>query len=338
MNAVEDLDTSNLRGRWRTPASGEGDSRLTRRHRYPGPIGRRISIFQWLRLVVTETYESWRSHRTMRLGAGLAYYALFAVVPLFSISLAVAGLVIDQADVQKALESVLANLVDADVADFAASLSAGIDSSSTVSGLGLFGLVSLILTASLVFVALQDAFDTIWEIPVARGTRSTMRRRFLAFAVVFMAGALLIASFVVVSISNLVRGWLGGDHTLIDVVADILTALTSGAILAAVIALLFHFLTAQSIEWRVSTAGGVTTALVLTIGNRLFVAYMQRFGSSSLVGATGSILVGIVWLYSIAQIMLAGAELTRTLERRLPELLHGSDRHGPEPSGHPDPT
>ncbi|MGA9278782.1 YhjD/YihY/BrkB family envelope integrity protein, partial [Ilumatobacter sp.] len=125
----------------------------------------------------------------MRLGAGLAYYGLFAIVPLFSISLAVAGLVIDQADVQKLLESVLDDLVDADVSEFAASLTAGIDSSTTISGLGLFGLVSLILSASLVFVALQDAFDTIWELPVARGTWSTMRRRFLAFAVVFLAGA-----------------------------------------------------------------------------------------------------------------------------------------------------
>ncbi|MGA9279661.1 YhjD/YihY/BrkB family envelope integrity protein, partial [Ilumatobacter sp.] len=130
--------------------------------------------------------------------------------------------------------------------------------------------------------------------------------------------AVLIASFVVVSVSNLVRDWLGGDFVLIDLAADILTTLTSGAILAAVIALLFHFLTRQSIGWRVSAFGGLTTAFVLTIGNRLFVEYMQRFGSSSLVGATGSILVGIVWLYAIAQIILAGAELTRTLGRRLP--------------------
>jgi len=257
----------------------------------------------------------------MRLGAGLAYYGLFALVPLLSISLAVAGLVIDQSDVEETLNSLFGGMVEGDVSDFSSSLSSGIESSSTVSGLGLFGFVSLLLTASLVFVALQDAFDTIWELPVQRGTWSTMRRRFIAFAVVFLAGAVLIASVVVVSISNLLLDWLGGDRIVFDVGGEVLGLLSSGVILAAVIALLFHFLTAEPLGWRVSALGGATTALALTIGNRLFVEYMRRFGSSSLVGATGSVLVGIVWLYSIAQIILAGAELTRTLQRRLPELL-----------------
>ncbi|WP_040491977.1 YihY/virulence factor BrkB family protein [Ilumatobacter nonamiensis] len=265
-----------------------------------------------------ETYGEWRSHRTMRLGAGLAYYGLFAIVPLVSISLAVAGLVVDQADVNELVSSILSNVFDTDASEFSSEVSQTIDSGSTASGLGVFGLVSLLLTASLVFVALQDAFDTIWEVPVPRGTWSSMRRRFLAFAVVFLAGAVLIVSFAVVSISNLIRSFVPGDHALIDVAADVLATVSSGAILAAVIAMLFHYLTAHRLTWRVSAVGGIATALVLTIGNRLFVEYMRRYGVSSLVGVTGSILAGIVWLYAIAQIVLAGAELTRTLQSRLP--------------------
>ncbi len=250
----------------------------------------------------------------MRLGAGLAYYGLFAVVPLLSISLAVAGLVIDRADVEAALSSALGGIAETDADAFASDVSASIDTTATAGSLGVLGVASLILTASLVFVALQDAFDTIWEVPVPRGTWSSLRRRFLAFAVVFLTGAVLVASFAVLSIANLIRRAAPVDSGVIDVAADVLANITSGALLAVVIALLFHFLTAQRLRWQVSGIGGAVTAIALTIGNRLFVEYMRRFGASSLVGATGSVLVGIVWIYAIAQIVLAGAELTRTLQ------------------------
>jgi membrane protein len=265
--------------------------------------------------VVVETHTSWRSHRTIRLGASLAYYGLFAIVPLLAISLALAGLVIDEADVEEVITSALSNLVDGDAAQFAAQITDTINSTANVGNLGLFGLGALFLTASLVFVALQDAFDTIWEVPVSRGTRASLRRRFLAFAVVLLAGAFLVASFAVVSISNLITTIIPGSSELIEVGADLLATASSGALLALVIGALFHFLTRDGLPWKVSAVGGVVTAIVLSLGNRLFVEYMRRFGAASLVGATGSILVGIVWIYTIAQIVLAGAELSRTLQR-----------------------
>ena len=74
-----------------------------------------------------------------------------------------------------------------------------------------------------------------------------------------------------------------------------------------------------------SAAGGVLTAVTLTVGNRLFIEYMRRFGASSLAGATGSVLVGLVWIYTIAQIVLAGAELTRVLQRHHEQRAPGRD-------------
>ena len=252
------------------------------------------------------------------------------MVPLLSISLAVAGLVIDQADVEQFLSSLLGDVFETDATAFTAEVGSTIDTDATVGSLGLLGLGSLILTASLVFVALQDAFDVIWEVPVARGTWSSVRRRMVAFAVVFLAGAVMVVSFAVVGISNLLRGVVPGSGTVVDVVADVLASLSTGALLAAVIGLLFHFLTRRDLGWKVSAIGGAATALTLTVGNRLFLLYVQGFGSSSLVGAAGSILVGLVWIYSIAQIVLAGAELTRTLQGRLPvRFTSGRSPGGP---------
>jgi membrane protein len=284
--------------------------------------------------VVTETYSSWRAHRTIRLGAGLAYYGLFAIVPLMSISLAVAGIVLDDVDLEASLTNVIGDIVQGDAAAVSSAISRSLDDSTITSNLGLIGLVSLLLAASLVFVALQDAFDTVWEEPVRTGTWASLRRRLIAFAVVLLTGAALVASVSVQTASSIIRNLVPGNTGLVNAVADVLASVGSWALLTVVVASLFHFLTASPSRFRVALVGGVVTAIALTIGTRLFGEYLKRFGSSSVAGATGSVLLGLVWFYAIAQIILAGAELTRTLELRR-HRDDGIDRTR-DPIGAPD--
>ena len=113
-----------------------------------------------------ETYEQWRDHRTIRLGAGLAYYGLFALVPMLAVALALAGLSISQDDVQSYLAEQLSALFGVDADTVAGALADVLDGSGTLAGLGAVGVASLFLTASLLVLALQDAFNTIWERPV----------------------------------------------------------------------------------------------------------------------------------------------------------------------------
>ena len=39
---------------------------------------------------IVETHLEWRTDRTLRLGAGLAYYALFTIVPFLALTAALA--------------------------------------------------------------------------------------------------------------------------------------------------------------------------------------------------------------------------------------------------------
>ena len=57
------------------------------------------------------------------------------------------------------------------------------------------------------------------------------------------------------------------------------------------------------------------TAAVLAVGTMLVGAYLRRYASSSLAGATGSVFFVLLWIYYVAQIVLVGAELTRVLAR-----------------------
>jgi membrane protein len=265
--------------------------------------------------LATETYEHWRNHRTIRLGAGLAYYGLFALVPVLAVALAIAGSVISQADVQSYLAEQLSALLGVDADAVAAAAADALDGTGRLASLGLVGAASLILTASLLVLALQDALNTIWERPVRSGIRHTLMRRLVAFVVVAGAGGVLILSFAL----NAVTGFLNQlvpDVAVVESLQEVIGLATSWALTMGVVALLFRYLPDVRVAWLPVLIGSAVTALLLAAGTVLVGAYLRRYAVTSLVGVTGSVFLVLLWIYYEAQIMLAGAEFTRVLARR----------------------
>jgi membrane protein len=262
-----------------------------------------------------ETHGQWRRHRTIRLGAGLAYYGLFALVPMLAVALALAGMVISRDDVQSYLADQLAELFGVDADTIARALANVLDGTGTIAGLGLVGAASLLLTASVLVVALQDAFNTIWERPVRSGIRQTVLRRLVAFVVVAGAGAVIIVSFALNAVTGLL-GQLVPDVAIVTSLGEVIGLAASWTLAVGVVALLFRYLTDVRVPWPAALVGGAVTAVMLAVGTVLVGAYLRRFASSSLVGATGSVFLVLLWIYYEAQIVLVGAEFTRVLAGR----------------------
>jgi membrane protein len=262
-----------------------------------------------------ETYEQWRDHRTIRLGAGIAYYGLFALVPLLALALAVAGLVISRADVEAFLTERFSEWLGVEASDIGRALTDALDGTATLSGLGVLGAVSLFLAASVLVIAVQDAFNTIWERPVRPGLRRTVMRRLVALAVVAGAGAVVIVSFLLNAIAGLFTQLVPAAGALKSLEA-VYGVATSWALGVGVIALLFRVLTDAPVPWPTALVGGAATAGVLALSVGLIGAYLQRYAASSLVGVTGSVLVVLLWIFLVGQVVLAGAEFTRVLTLR----------------------
>jgi membrane protein len=277
--------------------------------------------------VIAETYGQWRRHRTIRLGAGIAYYGLFALVPMLAVALALAGLVLSTADIQSYLSEQMSKLLGTDADTVASALAEVLDSTGRLTGLGVVGAASLVLTASVLVVALQDSFNTIWERPVRSGLRQTIVRRLVAFAVVAGAGAVIIVSFAINAVTGILTT-LVPDVAVLESLQELIGLLASWALGIGVIVLLFRFLTDVRVPWREAIIGGAVTAVMVAVGAVLVGAYLRRYAASSLVGVTGSVFLALLWIYYEAQIVLAGAEFTRvlTLRRAVRAGSAGGDR------------
>lgn len=281
--------------------------------------------------VIGATYTQWRNHRTIRLGAGIAYYGLFAIVPMLAVGLALAGNFVSQTEVQSYLADQLSTLLGVDADVVATALADALDGTGSLMGLGLVGAASLLLTASLLVLALQDGFNTIWERPVRSGIRRTVLRRLVAFSVVAGAGAVIVLSFAINAVTGILST-LVPDVAVLVSLPELFGLAASWALGIGVIVLLFRYLTDVRVPWRAALVGGAATAVMVALGTVLVGAYLRRFAASSLVGVTGSVFLTLLWIYYEAQILLVGAEFTRVLALRPSGVSAGGDR---EPGGSP---
>jgi membrane protein len=260
-----------------------------------------------------QTYERWSDDRTIRLGAGVAYYGLFAVVPLVTLSIALAQVVFSESEIQSFLENTLTSLFGSDAAQATDGIVEKLESTGTTTGLGLFGILSLIAATSILFVALQDALNVIWGVPPTRGIGHVVRRYGLAYLVVLLAGSLLLAALAVQAIDGLAEKLIPGEWTVIEDVAGLISIVGSWGLGIGLLAVLFRVLPQASVTWRVALIGAAVAAACLAVTTWALGVYIQRVGSVSLAGAASTLVLVTVWIYANAQIVLAGAVMTRVL-------------------------
>lgn len=293
------------------------------------PRSRTRALAAWSWEVVRGSYERWRDDRVIRLGAGLAYYALLAIVPVLTVSVAIAGAIVQEQDLARWLGERLADVLGDVGEELGASISASLSRATTSTGLGLLGFGALLVSSSFVFVALQDAFKTIWHMPVQVGVKYTVLKRLTAFALVLGVAAFFVASLAIQTATGFLEALLPVQWELGDYVLELFGTTMSWALGIVVLYLLFRLLPGANVARWAAAASAVVTAVLLVIGTNLIGVYLREVASQSLVGAFGGVLLVLLWVYYEAQILLVGVVLTRQLTEQGRPRLAGPARSTP---------
>lgn len=263
--------------------------------------------------VVLQVYADWRDSRTIRLGAGVAYYSLFALVPFLAFFAITASWIFGQGDVESFLSERFAAVGIDDPEGAAAALAGEIDQRSTGSSLGLIGLGSLVFAASLVFLALADAIKMIWDAPVKVGLKNTLRRRLVSFLMMLCTSALIAVGFVITAISGAAQALVPGQYAFLEDLAQLLSSIASSGALALLFVLLFRFMPPVRVPWVAAFIAATATALAMVAGTALAGWYLREYGGASLSGAYGAVLAFLTWVFYVVQILLIGLHLAKVL-------------------------
>ncbi|MGI9624090.1 MAG: YihY/virulence factor BrkB family protein [Acidimicrobiales bacterium] len=262
-----------------------------------------------------QTYDEWRSDRTLRLGAGLAYYGLFTLLPFLSITAALAQPFFGSGEVEQFIADRLAAFGIDESEQAASAIGDGIDAGGTQTSLGLLGFVSLIFASTLLFFALSEAIRTIWRAPVRTGWRSRIRRRLFSFAMVLVTATGLVLVFAISALAGAAEA-LAADSPVLEGLADAIGGLASWVALAVMLTLLVRSLSPSYLTWRIGIVAGCVTSVVLVLGTSVIGWYLREFAGNSVAGAFGAVFAILTWVYLEAQIILAGVQLAKTMTLR----------------------
>ena len=235
------------------------------------------------------------------LASGLAYAALFAMVPAV-VLIAVVADPATRASIIATIATVLppvaelANAVADEVAKNAAPVS-------------ILGVVALLWGASRFAVAFQDAIDRVTG---GFRRRNVLRSNLDAIVAVLVLVAAILGSAVLAGITaflDLGRGL--PDLAVLDRALGLAFGVLPIAIAIVAVAAVYRIVPIPSPAWRSLGWPAVVVGLVLTILLRVFVFVAPRLiGAAALLGTLASVFAALAWLSLSFQALLLGAAWT----------------------------
>jgi membrane protein len=271
--------------------------------------------------VLKSAVDDWFRHRSARLGAALAYYAIFSLGPLLLIITSIAGLFFGYEAVRGSLTDQFRELFGEAGGQAVEAMLKGASSQQTGQITAVVGIVLLLVAAVGVMAQLKDALNTIWEVaePEDEGLAWYVRTYLASLAGVLALGFLLTVSLVVSTLLAAASRWLGSGETLLWQGINLAVSLV---VLTVLFAMLFKWFPDTEVSWREVWPGALATAVLFNAGKFLIAWYIGSRGLESTYGAAASLVAVLIWFYYAAQIVLFGAELTHA---------YANQRRGPVP-------
>lgn len=267
---------------------------------------------RWAELLQTLQEWPWRdTARTLaqrfredRLGltaSSLTFTTLIALVPLFTVMLAVFSAFPMFSSFQGALEKYF---VQALVPDGIARpvLQALVQFSAKAKRLGGVGLVVLLFTAIALTLTIDRTLNAIWRV---RRPRPFAQRVLVYWAAVTLGPLVLgvsltFTSYALSASQGVVGRVPGGVALLLNVLEYLLLAFAMAA--------LFRYVPNTLVRWRHAVAGGVFVSTGIEVAKKLLAWYVASVpGYSVVYGAFATVPIFLVWLYLSWVVVLFGA-------------------------------
>lgn len=267
--------------------------------------------------ILKDTFAAWQGHHADRLGAALAYYAIFSLAPLLIIFIGMGALVFGQETAQARLLEQIEGLLGTDGAAFIQALLGSARKAS--SGIAtLVGVATLLFGALGLFQQLQSVLNTIWDVGPGggRGIRRAVRDRVVSLLLMLGVGFLLLVSLLVSTALAMAGRYFTALLPVPATLLEIVNLAVSLVFSFLLFAMLFKYLPDYNIDWGDVWHGAALTALLFTLGKYVIAFYLGVTSVSSVYGTAGSLVALLIWIYYSAQIVLFGAEFTQVYARK----------------------
>ena len=256
------------------------------------------------------SFKNWLiDNASLRAGA----LTFFIILPLPSILLIVEtvfSLFFGQAQANRLVIDQITSFAGPAVAQlFQALLSSSTSPFSSIWGSVTFVAFSLVGAIG-AFAVLRDTMDIIWA---TKGKKkqsfvAMVRRRIGPFVVVSALGLIVIGwTAIAAALFKTLTHSIGSAVFFISM-AQILSTFVLSVLLFS---LTYKLIPDRMVHWRDVALPSLVAGLAFTITNYIIGTYVATFTVTTIIGAAGSLLIILLWIFIVNEIMLFGAEMSK---------------------------
>lgn len=266
-----------------------------------GPLDLPLHVKRVNRLT-HHVWKHFREDRCLEEAASLSYTSLLAMVPLLAVVFGIIAAFPVFNEWSANLQAfIFENLLPATGEQIVPYINTFLDS---ISSLTLPGTILLIVTALMLMVRIEVAFNRIWRVDRNR----TLINRIVMYWAALTLGPILIAAAVALSAQK-VLGALGMEDGIPQGLHHIGIFLLSWL----VITLFFVLVPNRRVHIKHALTGAFLSAVLFEIAKAAFIAYISNANYKVIYGALATIPIFLFWLYIVWNVILFGASLAASL-------------------------
>ena len=268
----------------------------------------------------SEVWAEVQKHDLSDAAAALSFHTILALVPSLTLLIVILGKVWGRETIEDFFYSAMEGTFGTEITVLERAVEGAI---GLMSGL-LFSVVILIValwaSVSLVHHA-KKTFFTLFNVRVLAngGLARTVKSRMLSLgytALLFvLIVTLVIGQGVAAYMFNVIRGVTGG--VMPNLMLEGVNVILMFAVIFVLFSALFRLMSAGSLGWRPVAWGSVLSATLFTVFNLFISIYTTYSIELGLFGASGFILVILVWVYYSAFSLFLGGVVAVIVDRRI---------------------
>lgn len=275
-----------------------------------------IKFFNPIIEVVKTIINGIGDHSLMTFAAAIAFYTIFSLPGLIITIVVVAGVFLGREAATGELTVQLSEFIGPDIAKSISDIIVQVDLSGESTVQTVFGVGTLVFSATTIFMSLQEGLNKIWDVKATpkRGVVKFLVNRVLSLGMIVGMGFILIVSLIS---DTLLELFFGKIQSVIGEEPSVLLSLTSSVvsfmIVFIIIGMIFKFLPDVILRWRdVSLAALITSGLFI-LGKYGIQYYLSTSNFAETYQAAGSIVILLIWVYYSTVVILVGAEIMRAI-------------------------
>jgi membrane protein len=263
--------------------------------------------------ILKKTLKEYSITDAMDFSSSIAFYLIFSLPALLIISMTIAGAVYEDQVARDTLLQQFQNFFGQQSADAIDKVLTNINEDQNSLIARILGTITLIVSATTVFVSIQDGINKIWGVKAKKEKNiyNFFKNRLISLAMAVSVGFLLLVTLIIDATLSFF------DQQILVMLSEsqfyfakIVNGGISVLVTTAVFACLFKIIPDTDVLWKNVWLGSFITTFLFGVGKFLIAFYLSSSSFGDVYGAAGSLVVLLTWIFYSSMMMLFGAQFT----------------------------